>query len=235
MISQKCYKTTISRDKTRLFVAFACAVALFMPQPAHAQTDQRATMMKVTYNPKFMLGIGGKAEIDFDIDNAPGIADIDSDMEATLGGGLEVDFPVHKYFLLGGLFAFHSWTTDDFEDADYDRSYLLDFSLVPKVRYPFESTPLAIYFSLPIGFSLDLFDDDNTPGISVDAGLGMNISALAGVQFNLARSFGLTLELGYTYHFASHSVEASPFGITVEGDSEVDIEQFGLNVGVIFM
>jgi hypothetical protein len=219
-----------------ILAALVLAIGLIAVRPVHAQyskSDQAMTMMDTTFNLKFMLGLGGEAEVDYDIDGAPALPSVDDDLEPTLGGGLEIDFPLHKFFLLGGMFSFHAWNTDGFEDADFDRSFFLDFSLVPKGRFPFEKTPLAIYLGVPIGFSLDLFDEDNIPfaDAEIDVGLGMNVSVLVGAQVNLASYFGLMLELGYTYHYASHDAEIP--GLSGEIDGE--LEQFALNLGFYFM
>jgi hypothetical protein len=220
-----------------ILAAVALTIGSIAVRPVHAQyskSDQAMTMMDTTYNLKFMLGLGGESEIDFD--GAGFLGDLlsgEDDLEPTLGGGLEIDFPLHKFFLLGGMFSFHAWNTDGFDDADFDRSFLLDFSLVPKGRFPFEKTPIAIYLGLPIGFSIDLFDEENipVPDAEVDVGIGMNLSVLAGVLLNLTDYFGLMLELGYTYHYFSHDVEIP--GLSSEAEAEM--EQFALNLGFYFM
>ncbi len=230
---------TLQEFNLWIFASLVLLIGSITVRPVHAQyskSDQAMTMMDTTFNFKFMLGLAGEAEIDYDIDGLPfALPSVDDDLEPTLGGGLEIDFPIHKFFLLGGMFSFHAWNTDGFEDADFDRSFLLDFSLVPKGRFPFEKTPLAIYLGVPIGFSLDLFDEDNIPiaDAEIDVGVGMNVSVLVGAQVNLTSYFGLMLELGYTYHYVSHDAESSTLGLSGEIDGE--LEQFALDLGFYFM
>jgi len=237
--------------------ALVLAIGLFAVHPVHAQksaSDQSRTMMEPTYNLKFMLGLGGEAEFEGDIDDIPPIIpplvvrqlldglNIDQDLEPTIGAGFEFDYPLHKYFLLGFMFSFLSWNTDPSSDSDVDRSFLLDFSIVPKGRYPFEGSPFAIYVCLPIGFSMDLIDDESleiafgqTGVIDADVGVGMNLSVLFGAQVNLESYFGLMMELGYSYHYVSHEGEVSVVGTDLEGETEVEMDQFALNLGFYFM
>ncbi|MBN1655302.1 MAG: hypothetical protein JXA30_16165 [Deltaproteobacteria bacterium] len=231
--------------KLNVWVAasFTCAIALIAVQPVHAQrdsSDQSATMMDTSYNLKFMLGLAGEAEIEGEVDGLPGGASVDDDLEPTLGGGFEVDFPLHEYFLLGGMFSFHAWITDTGDDLDIDRNYLLDFSLVPKGRYPFKGSPFAIYLGLPIGFTLGFFDEENAEAAfpllgsaDVDVGFGMNLSVLVGAQVNLASSFGLMFEIGYTYRYCSYDGELTDLGLS--GEAEIETEQLALNLGFYFM
>jgi hypothetical protein len=231
MNDKKLHKTKFRLFQIGMFFAITFGSVLFFAPTIHAQndnSDQGATMMDITYNPKFMLGLGGSAETDLDINGPLPTVHSDDDMEPSLGAGFEVDFPLHKYFLLGGMFSFHSWITDVLDDATGDRNYMFDFSLVPKARFPFEKTPVAIYLALPIGFSLDSYDEDNAP-VDVDVGYGMNLSVLVGAQVNLTSYFGLMLELGYSYHYFSHDI-SNP-----GGEAEGDLHQFQLNVGVYFM
>lgn len=237
------YNLSIRKRDLWIPATLVVVALLISAQPVSAQrsnSDQSATMMDPTFNPKFMLGLGGEAEIDGQVDGLPGGASVEDDLEPTLGGGFEIDFPLHKYFLLGGMFSFHAWYTDPAEEADFDRNFLLDFSLVPKGRYPFEGSPFAIYLGLPIGFTLDLIDEGSIESafpvlgpVDVDVGLGMNLSVLVGAQVNLSSFFGLMLELGYTYHYFSHDGELTNLGLG--GEAEFELEQFALNVGFYFM
>ncbi len=180
---------------------------------------------------KFMLGLAG--EVEFEGPAVLGfVLEGEDDLEPTLGGGIGADLPLHKYFLLGAMFGFHSWIWDGAEDANWDRSFLLDFSLVPKGRYPFKNAPVSLYVGLPVGLCLNLFDEDNVAPAEVDVGLGLNFSALFGVLLELSDSVGLLAEIGYTLHSFSHDVEPAAGG-TIEVD--VFMEQFALNVGVYFM
>jgi len=219
-----------------LFILVTITLVLLNESSTQAQRSanlQAYTHTESNLNLKFMLGLVG------DVETETPIGDVDDDLEPTFGGGLEIDFPLHKYFMLGGMFSFHAWITEEGEEADLDRGYLLDFSIVPKVRYPFEDTILAIYLGVPVGLCIDLVDDDNFtfPGVEVEAdvGLGLNVSVLAGVQANLSRSFGLMLELGYTYHSFDHDADTTVFGVSDEIDVDVAMDEFALNIGFYFL
>jgi hypothetical protein len=227
-------------------VVLLLSIGLIAVQPVYAKsdaTDQSQTMMDMTYNFKFMLGLAGELQAEGQ-DEIGGAPSSENDLEPILGGGFEVDFPLHEYFLLGSIFSFHTWDTTVAWDLGIERDFLLDLSVVPKGRYVFKGSPFAVYLGLPIGFSLGLVKDENmesvfplwsTDGLNVDVGLGMNLSVLAGAQMNLASYFGLMLELGYTFHYIWHDVEIDNRRNVLNGEIESDIQQLAINVGFYFM
>lgn len=216
--------------KSFLIIATLAVISL-SSQPLQAQARSKRQSngsMDTMFGLKLMVGLGGEVEID-DV----GIASIEDDLEPTFGGGFEVDFPLHRYFLLGGMVSFHSWIWDEASDADLDRSILLDFSVVPKLRYPFKKSVFAITLGVPVGLCVDLLDDDILPAAEVDTGIGFNLSVLIGLQAYLSSSFGLMAELGYTFHSFSHEVEFMAEQPVIEADAEMG--QFALNIGFYFM
>ena len=171
-----------------------------------------------------LFGFGGEADFDFD----PG-DDGDVDLETTFGFGLVFEHAVHRYFLLGGRFEAGWWLTEDWDDADVDRSVLLDFSPQAKGRIPFEidGGQAEVSVTVPFGLTLSLPSDeiDGDP----DTGVGFNLGVLGGFALVLDGGFGFYAEAGWRHHSFAHELD-----LGVLGDVDVDIStnQFVLHFGV---
>ena len=145
-----------------------------------------------------------------------------SDMEATLGVALELAYPVHRYVVVGGQFAYGAWNTEGFDDLDLDRSHLIDISAVLKVRYPFASDRAEVYLRIPIGASIVVMSDDHgktfqaqngaATKLEAQTGVGMNFSVLAGFQYRFSQYIGAYLEMGMVYHYMSVESEVQQQG-----------------------
>ncbi len=171
-----------------------------------------------------LFGFGGEAEIDFD---GSSIFDADVDLETTFGFGLVFEHALHRYFLLGGRFEAGWWNTDDWDDADVDRSVFLDISPQARGRYPFELGQATAEVSLAVPFGLTIsFPDDDIAG-DWGTGLGYNVGVLGGFAILLEGGFGFSAEMGWRWHAFSHE----------EQDSDVDVDvstgQFVMHLGVL--
>jgi hypothetical protein len=177
-----------------------------------------------------MLGLGGEAT--FEGENGP---DVDDDMELTYGAGLGYMHPLHENFALGGQLSVLSWTTDDLESIDADRSMMIDISLVPQPKFAVGQS-VELYASIPLGLTINSFGGDdyfgnNLANVEIGTGLGFNVALLLGARFALGDSAGLLAEIGYAYHAFSHTVEAEALGMAIDGDLNISTGQIALNVG----
>lgn len=178
---------------------------------------------------KLILGFGGEAELDPEGDLGALMGE--DDLETSYGLGVAYMQPLHEYFALGGQLAFQSWTTDGLEDLDFDRSVLMDLSLVPQAKYAVREN-VELYASLPLGITFDFFGEDDYFGAEVKGGFGFNLGLFLGARVALDDSFGLLGELGYSYHVFEHTLEIPISG--TELDFDISMGQLGLNLGGFF-
>ncbi len=230
-------------------------LALSLVLVAVATTGLRAQDMDEPYLALGVtLGFGGEVEAEFESARAGGVT-IDpednpteaADTEVAFGGVATYMYPLHRYFALGGRFALQSWHSS-FE-LDGGRNLVFDLALVPQVRVPLTDA-VEIYLSIPLGVSLDLFNQIEDAasfevffvrgGASIEAspGFGFNLAALLGARFALGRALGLFAELGYSMRSVSHDLELRGGAAGVGAASEVEVAlswwQVAVNAGVYF-
>lgn len=196
---------------------------------AQAQ-DRNDADMSTRLGAKLMFGTGGEAEYDdfrFGGFGIPG--NFDDDMETSTGLGLSIEVPFHQYFTAGGLLAFHSWNSETVEDV-YDSFTLVDLSAFIKARYPTHLGKLGFepYVMLPLGFSVNVPDDDLQDDAEMEVGTGWNLGLLFGAILFVSDDVGLNVELGFTGHNIHHEFDAP-----AEGDGDIEIGQAAFNMGVV--
>jgi hypothetical protein len=210
----------------RFALVFFCALALSSTALAQDLENEEDGH----FFAKLMLGLGGEATLDAD-----GVADPDDDMELTYGAGLGYMHPLHANFALGAQLSVLSWTTDDLDRVDADRSMMFDISLVPQPKFAV-SDNIELYASIPLGLTFNSFGGDDyfsngAASAEISSGLGFNLALMLGARFALGESAGLLAEVGYAYHAFSHTVEVEALGLQAEGDLDISIGQIALNVG----
>jgi hypothetical protein len=116
------------------------------------------------------------------------------------------------------------WQVDGFNS---DRSTLLDASFFLQGRYAFDAgrSAASIHVLVPVGFTASFPNDDVDPDGEADTGFGWNIGVLFGIEYYLARSVGLFLELGFMHHGVHHDIDGP-------GDVEARFNQGRLDVGL---
>jgi hypothetical protein len=220
-------------------------IAALLGTPARAQ--QAPSRDDSYFAAKLMLGVGGTAGTSGG--NVAGLtvnASASDDLEPTYGVGAQLMHPLHRYFVLGGLFAVQSWQSNAGDNANAARNTLLDLSLVPQGRLPI-THEIELYLALPLGLSLDFLNEISayagalgaSVAVSADPAVGFNLGLLFGVRFALAKSFGLLAELGYTRHGFSHDLKGQvsiPVIATAGVSTNIDytLQQVALNLGVFF-
>jgi hypothetical protein len=170
--------------------------------------------------------------------DASGSIDADErsdDLEPTWGGGVGFEMPVVHVFSIGGEIALHTWQMDDTENLGLDRNLFIDFSVEPRLRVPLEAgmSHVVFYVGMPLGFSLDVLDDDysrafEVVGGDIDTGYGFHLGWRVGAQFFVVRSFGVFGDIGSTWRTINHPVNL----VGEDGDIELETHQLTARLGL---
>lgn len=207
--------------------AFSCLIA-------SAQVARADSLDEGYFGAKLMLGIGGKAKLETTVAGVTGSGD--TDLDPSYGGALEYMYPLHQYFVLGGMASLASWQTGTGNDNNADRNLLLDIDVVPQLRYPVTDS-IELSLGVPLGLTLDFWGGNgasvgNVASADVNTGVGFNIGALAGIRVVLVDGFGILAELGYQLHSFTHEAQATVLGNTASQDLDLSLGQFVVNLGV---
>jgi len=224
---------------TWLGAALLLGLALPAPSPAAAQEVRSQDDPYVAI--KLALGVGGSTGLET---SAAGLTvSGKDDLEPSIGLAGAYMHPLHRYFVLGGQLGFLSWQTQSGDNANLNRNWLLDLTLVPAGRLPL-TDDIELSLGIPVGLAVDFWGDDRISagvgGINVVAGdvgtgLGFTIGVMLGARFALSKSIGLVVELGYVAHDFSHTVDTTVAGLaTVSTDVTFTPGQPTLMAGVSF-
>jgi hypothetical protein len=225
-----------------LWVAFASGV-----RAQQTPSQDKSSMDEGYFAAKLMLGFAGTVgATNNNVAGANVSASSSDKLRPTFGGGAQYMHPLHRYFVLGGLFAGHSWQNRNGGNAGTSRNTMLDLAIVPEGRLPI-TREVELYLALPVGVSLDFWNGPKAYfaaaglvniDVSADTAVGFNLGLLFGARFALSRAFGLLAEVGYTLHSFSHdiNVQANVAGFSAGGSASVDLtlEQLAVNLGVYF-
>ncbi len=175
---------------------------------------------------KMQFGLAG--EVAYETNNAEN----DVDLEATIGFAPFIEYKLHKYISVGGLFGVNFWLDENMDAGNLDRNTLLDIDALVRVHYPFLKGKMELYVALPVGLTVSIPSDEvedgyKAAGQELKTGIGANVSLLAGVAYTVWRQLDLFLELGWVLHYAKHDIEAN--GQTF--DHEGLMNQMALNFG----
>jgi hypothetical protein len=191
-------------------------------QRALAQHTERADKSPASTRDKLivkaMLELGGKVSV-----NATS-----TDLDPTLGAGLDYEHPLHPFFVLGGHLGVASWITTNANTLGAGHNTMVDLSVVPKLRFA-ANEDVELYVSLPLGATLDSAANDAFGG-TLDTALGWNFAALFGGQIGFTDSVGLMGEMGYALHSFTHSITLPLAVGTV--DFDMSLAQFVVTLGL---
>lgn len=166
-------------------------------------------------------------------------------LQPSFGIGLQLDFPVHRYFALGTRADIGFWNTKKLAAAGYGRSAYADIALNLRVRVPILRDRAEVYLALPIGFSLSLLNDV----LSTTTGKGWVLGTHLGIKVYAKPSWGFLCEAGWARHAwtqrhdPNKEIEgkAPPLEPAPEGGPPLpvrtvrgDIQQFVFQLGVVF-
>ncbi len=210
---------------SKIPLALLSALVIYALAPAgNASAQQGGTDLRAFG--QLYLGLAG--EVDAEVEALGTSSQNEVDLDASPGFGAGVDFGLHEYVALGGLFRFLSMSSDDIVVGPYVIDVdvtVLDFDLLPRLRYPFDKKG-EIYLAVPVGLSLFIPDADDA-----DDELGWNISMVIGGLYAVSDNFGLFAEIGYFVHNGSTS--RTVLGIDVE--TSLSAGQLGLSIGAAYI
>lgn len=172
------------------------------------------------------LGLGGDADITTGFPALDGSVDLDP----TVGFGVRGEFPLHRYFVLGGSFELMTFELDG-GGTDFEREEVFDFDGILRARYPVELSAESIwvepYVALPVGFSMGVFPE----GDGDQVWPGWNLGVLAGAYLLVPPHVGFFLELGWRHHQVYSDVEV----LGTNRDRKIVTNQFALQLGAALL
>ena len=207
-----------------------------VPVRAEPPPPTRSYQWRHVVRAKIMLGAGG----DMGMDQAGGAQiafrgrpSVSAPMHASAAFGLQYEYPIHRYILVGGLLGFGTWNNSFLNDSRIERSWFVDVDVVARARYPLMDGKIELYVSLPLGLSVSPLDDKlgDLTGTDWSTGIGWNIGLHAGVQWYFYRFLGAFFEFGWTYRgFGGRTTERLG-GLT--GEYDWGTHQAALSFGVV--
>lgn len=207
-----------------LVPALLAHAAPALAQEARSQDDSYVAI-------ELLLGVGGEADLGFDVAGFSGSGDVD--LDPSFGGALSWMHPLHRYFVLGVQLGALSW---EFENAG-DRNLLIDVLAVPQGRLPINDE-LELTLSLPLGLVVDFWGGDSFQAGAVMAdvapAVGFELGLLLGLRYAVSNDVGLLARLGYVMHSFTHEIEVSVGAATGSQDVDVSLGQPRLQLGVSF-
>jgi hypothetical protein len=171
------------------------------------------------------LGLGMVVDFAGGIEyDPPGpLNNFDDTPRATPGLRLHLDYDVHRYVSIGGLFRLSFWRADDIHDG---RNLLID--LAARINGHYDWRDFRFYGAFAIGPTINRLNDDNVGGLD-NPGMGVAASLTPGAEWWFARHAGLYLELfGWSGHFMRHGLDELP------GRMHLRLNQVLWQFGVVF-
>jgi hypothetical protein len=206
-------------------LAATATLAVALPSSAAAQSLDVGGMVD--------FGFGGEVDWEYTVDRWH--FDDDDFLDPMLGFGLFARYQLHENFDLGGELHVLWWRTDEMEDVDIDRCTLIDIAVRPMGKYGFANVPLELYLALPIGLTISVPSDEASDAFQridsgdIDAGTGINLALLAGLNYHPMPEFGLFVELGWTMHWYVNDLDTAR-----ATELESLMNQFALRVGAFW-
>ncbi len=140
--------------------------------------------------PTAFVGVGGKGGVEV---STFGKA---TALQPSFGIGLQLDFPVHRYFALGTRAGIGFWNTRKLAAAGYGRSAYADLTVNLRARVPILRDRAEVYLAVPVGFSLSLLNDV----LSTTTGKGWVLGTHLGMKVYAKPSWGFLFEVGWIRH-----------------------------------
>lgn len=203
-------------------IPLAILVVTAMASPIQAQVKSFGGKLQVTGG--LNLGLAGDAGLKI---NGNKIAD--QDMDATVGLNFVALYEVFRYIDVGGSFGFLFWRTDDFKKASIDRLSWVEIDFLLRAKYGFLRDTLHIYLAMPIGLTISVPNKDfkNKAVAGTKTGAGVNLSLMAGLNYQFWQGLGAFFELGWVFHYVNHKATG---GLELEAT----IHQMAMNFGVFY-
>lgn len=204
---------------------FSCAVAFLLSASVRASAQGHAEAHRARIYGGVWLGFGG--ELESDIDAPLGISGSSTaDLITTVGGQVGLEYVLMRYLALGAEFRLGGINTEALDDANVDRSKLIDIDLKPRLRYPFERLPIEIYVTVPFGLTIPRLSDDFQDIANFDEHVGWNLGVGGGVSVFPLSHLGVNVEPIWLLH--QFKVDA-PLDI----DGKFTMRQFALLINLV--
>lgn len=177
--------------------------------------------------PDLRLGLGMVVDFAGSVEyDPPGPGnDVDDTPRATPGLRLHLDYDVHRYVSVGGLFRLGFWRADDIDDG---RNMFIDIAFRLNGHYDWRD--FRFYGAFAIGPTIDRLNDDNVEGLD-NPGMGVTASLTPGAEWWFSRRAGLYLELfGWDGHFFRHGLDGDSGRIQIRLNQV--LWQFGVVIGL---
>jgi hypothetical protein len=158
--------------------------------PPKAPPQQPMGIMTFQAIPTVFAGAGGKGNVKVSTFGKT------TALQPSFGLGLQLDFPVHRYFALGTRAGIGFWNTRKLAAAGYGRSAYADLAINLRARVPILRDRAEFYLAVPIGFSLSLLNDV----LSTTTGKGWVLGTHLGLKVYAKPSWGLLFEVGWARH-----------------------------------
>ncbi|MFT3923566.1 MAG: hypothetical protein QM778_13630 [Myxococcales bacterium] len=191
-------------------------MALASGVPALASAQQGGDDLRLGFGA--VLDFAGQVEADFP---GPG-GSPDDHLKLTPGFRVHLDYDVHKYVSIGGMFRLAAWESDD--DWE-DRSLLFDLLL--RITGHYDWRDFRFYLALTIGPTISKLNTDFDDAYRNGA-VGVAASLTPGVEWWFSRRAGLFLEMfGWTGHYFSHEIEDT------NADVDFSLNQVTWQMGIV--
>lgn len=178
--------------KRNLFFALLASIAFTSIASAQERSLRTSNRVGLVFGGEF----GGESDVHADGDLGEGTVSLD--LDPSIAAGLRLVHPMQTYVTLAAELRFIRWRNEDAED----RNTLFDFSVMPAARYVFDlgSVELEPYLGLPLGLTVNLFNED-LPDVGKGS-VGFHIGLFAGITLQLPFGLGIFLETGWLHHQA---------------------------------
>jgi len=177
--------------------------------------------------PDLRLGIGMVVDFAGGVEyDPPGFGNnYDDTPRATPGLRLHLDYDVHRYISIGGMFRLAFWRADDLDDG---RNLLVD--IAARLNGHYDWRDFRFYGAFAVGPTINRLNDDNVEDLD-NPGMGVTASITPGAEWWFSRRAGLYMELfGWDGHFIRHGNDDAP-GRTHIRLNQV-LWQFGVVIGL---
>ncbi len=180
----------------RLFLG-ALAILLGLSTSASAQDYANRYPLRIYGG----LWLGFRGTWDNDLKGPFGVgATGNDDLITTVGGQFGVDYVLMRFFALGGELRVGGVNTKTYDDANFDRSKLVDIDLKPRLRFAPRHLPFEVYGTVPFGMTIPKLSNDLQNLANLDEHVGWNIGVGGGVSVFPLPHFGLNVEPLWLFH-----------------------------------
>lgn len=164
--------------------------------------ENAAIMAGLRMSALMQFGVLGQMKLDPEVDD-PG------DIRFSYGLELRITYPIARYLVAGGSFAFRRFRTDGSEEDGYGRSTFFQATPILQPRIPItlrNGKLLELAITIPIGLGITSVSQGWE---DITGGAGLALGGLGSIQYFIAPRLMWTFEAGWIHQFTWHGVEAA--------------------------